>query len=422
MPREARSPKYIATLALVSASILIGGSLLRPEKRTSEQPQGEMELTRLGVLTQRQSLNDMADFFVQVASDAQSSVVRLPQADRSGVIWAPDLVVTAGGRGFADYETFSAPNGQAVHGEITVAAPSLPVAAIQTASDVPLSMASRRPVEFLRAGEWILALWRRETQEHAFAPANYLGTQEIRCWNVQFEEVISTLALSHLMVGGGLFDLDGNLLGLVVLCDGRTAVISNASVQAALDEGTSFDGRMATRYGVRVANLAETEKTYYKREDGVLVKEIWKGFRADQAGLLPGDIIVNLEENPVKSVEDLEVMVLPLAQEIFELQVVRGRRTMPLRLRARPPSPQDGADDPQAGVQLSAVAQGYPIGSVLPGSPAARAGIQPGDRLLKINHEDPPNANAVRQALARSRENPLHLVIERGDRCWEVIL
>ena len=423
MPREARSPKYIATLALVSASILISGSLLKPDKQPSDQPLlSETELTRLQVLAQRQSLDNMADFFVQLAGDVQRSVVRLPRAELSGVIWAPDLVVTAAGRGFDDYETFWTPNGQAVSAETTVAAPSLPIAAVQTPGEVALPMASRRPVEFLRPGNWILALWRRETQEHAFAPANYLGTQEIRCWDASFQEVVSTLALNDLMAGGGLFDLDGNLLGLIVLCNGRPAVLSNASVQTAVDDGTSFEGRMATRYGMRVANLVEAEQAYYKRKDGVVIKETWKGYRADQVGLLPGDIIVSLEDKAVGSSDDLEVMVLPLAQEIFELRVVRGGRTLPMRLRARPSSSRDRVEDLHAGLKLSSPTEGFPIDSVAPGSVAARAGIQSGDRLLKVDHEDPASANAVRQTLAKSRQSPLHLVLERGNRRWEVIL
>jgi S1-C subfamily serine protease len=292
---------------------------------------------------------------------------------------------------------------------------------MQTAGDVALPMASRRPVEFLRPGNWILVLWRRETQEHAFAPANYLGTQEIRCWDSSFQEVVTTLALSDLMSGGGLFDLDGNLLGLVVSCNGRPTVLSNASVQAALDYGASFDGRMSTRYGMRIENLGEAEQAYHKRKNGVIIMETWRGYGADRAGLLPGDLIVSLEEKPLRSVDDLELMVLPVAQEIFELRVLRGGRPLALRLRARPPSTHDD-EDLHAGLKLSTPAQGYPIDFVLAGSPAAIAGIQPGDRLLKIDYEDPANANAVRQAFAKSRTGPLHLVLERGDRRWAVLL
>jgi membrane-associated protease RseP (regulator of RpoE activity) len=58
----------------------------------------------------------------------------------------------------------------------------------------------------------------------------------------------------------------------------------------------------------------------------------------------------------------------------------------------------------------------------MPASPAAQAGIQPGDRLLKIGHEDPRNLAAVRQALSRRQDAPLHVVLERGEMRWETIL
>jgi S1-C subfamily serine protease len=423
MRRQPRNPKYIATLALVSASILISGSLLKPAKKPREQPLSETEMTRLQRLAQRQSLDNMADFFVQVAADVQSSVVRLPRAGRSGVIWEPDVVVTANTeQRFGDSESFWAPNGRAVSAETTVAAPALPIAAVQAREETVLSIATRLPVEFLRSGRWVLAVWRRANQEHAFAPGTFLGTQEVHCWENSFQEVVSTLALNEVMAGGGLFDLDGNLLGLVTLCDGRPIVISGESVQSALDYGASFDGRMATRYGMGVANLGEKEQTYYKRKDGALIKETWRGYRGDQAGLLPGDVIVDLEGKPVRSVDDLEVLVLPLALEIFEVRILRGPKAMQLSLRARPPSSAPPVDETHSGLQLSSPPTGYAIDSVMPGSPAAQAGIEPGDRLLKIGHEDPRNLAAVQQALSQHRANPLHVVLERGDRRWEVIL
>jgi S1-C subfamily serine protease len=424
MPRDARNPKYILTLAAVSASILIGGSLLKPDRQPREQPLlSETEMTRLQRLAQRQSLDNMADFFVQVAADVQVSVVRLPQAGRSAVIWGPDLVVTSGGeQRLAEQEIFWTADSRAVNAETSIASPSLPVAAVQTLDQAVLPVASRLPIEFIRPGKWILALWRRPTQEHAFAPANFLGTQEVRCWNTSYQEVVSTLALNDVMAGGGLFDLDGNLLGLIVQCDGRPAILGADSVQTALNQGVSFDGRMSTRYGVRVANLNEAERAYYKRKQGVVIRETWKGYRADQAGLLPGDLIVSLGEQPVDSVDDLEVLVLPLAREIFELGVVRGGRPLQVALRARPGSEEAGEENVPAGLRLSAPPEGYLIDSVMPASPAAQAGIQPGDRLLKIGHEDPRNLAAVRQALSRRQDAPLHVVLERGEMRWETIL
>jgi S1-C subfamily serine protease len=153
----------------------------------------------------------------------------------------------------------------------------------------------------------------------------------------------------------------------------------------------------------------------------VVITETWKGYRADQAGLLPGDLIVSLEDQPVHSVDNLEVLILPPSREIFELGIVRGAKTMQTRLRVRP-GLEEEAEPIQAGLKLSAPAEGYLIDSVTPGSPAANAGIQPGDRLLEINHEEPRSLPAVQQALSQGRAGPLHVVLERGERRWDVIL
>jgi S1-C subfamily serine protease len=189
-----------------------------------------------------------------------------------------------------------------------------------------------------------------------------------------------------------------------------------------LDYGASFDGRMATRYGMRVTNLGEPDQAYHQRKGGALVREIWTGYRADQAGLVPGDVIIGLEGKPVSTADDLEVLVLPLSLEVFELMVLRGPRTMRIGLRARPPSSAAAAEQVPSGLKFSTTPAGFPIDSVAPDSPAARAGIRAGDRLLKIGHQDPRNQAAVENALSQRRTRPLHVVVERGDRRWEAIL
>jgi S1-C subfamily serine protease len=179
---------------------------------------------------------------------------------------------------------------------------------------------------------------------------------------------------------------------------------------------------MATRYGMRVANLGEASQAYFRRKEGVAIQETWRGYRGDQAGLLPGDLIIGLEGKPVRSVDDLEVLVLPLSLETFDLQVLRGAKAMRVDLRARPPSSATAVESSHSGLGLSSPLAGYPIDSVAPGSPAAQAGVQPGDRLLKIDQADPGSQASVQQLFAQRRSKPLHVVLERGERRWEVIL
>lgn len=90
MTAHARNGKYIAILAGVSASILIAGALLRPapDATTSAAPPppSETDLLRLTRLSQRRSLESMADYFGYVADAAARSLAfALVKAGEAGL-------------------------------------------------------------------------------------------------------------------------------------------------------------------------------------------------------------------------------------------------------------------------------------------------------------------------------------------------
>jgi C-terminal processing protease CtpA/Prc len=71
---------------------------------------------------------------------------------------------------------------------------------------------------------------------------------------------------------------------------------------------------------------------------------------------------------------------------------------------------------------LESAPKTYRIESVLPDGPAARAGIQPGDRLVRINRAEPRNAEQVMRAMTAAGRGPLLLEIERDQRRIAVVI
>jgi C-terminal processing protease CtpA/Prc len=71
---------------------------------------------------------------------------------------------------------------------------------------------------------------------------------------------------------------------------------------------------------------------------------------------------------------------------------------------------------------LESAPKTYRIESVLPDGPAARAGIQPGDRLVRINRAEPRNAEQVMRAMTAATRGPLLLEIERDQRRIAVVI
>ena len=65
---------------------------------------------------------------------------------------------------------------------------------------------------------------------------------------------------------------------------------------------------------------------------------------------------------------------------------------------------------------------GHHMSGIVPGSPAARAGLRPGDSLVRIDLAAPRNRAAVEAALGPGREEPVFLEVDRNGRRWGVLL
>jgi membrane-associated protease RseP (regulator of RpoE activity) len=76
----------------------------------------------------------------------------------------------------------------------------------------------------------------------------------------------------------------------------------------------------------------------------------------------------------------------------------------------------DATGAPGAGLVWESPPRSFRIDSVLPGSRAANAGIEPGDRLVRINQTEPRNLAQVQQIFAGDNASPVFLEIDRGSR------
>jgi serine protease Do len=152
----------------------------------------------------------------------------------------------------------------------------------------------------------------------------------------------------------------------------------------------------------------------------VVVKQVFEDLPASKAGLKSGDVVKKFDGEEVANFHAMQRLlgrrkpgdIVPLAvqrgDELVDLQLELGRRFFPRR---------DGqgnlpSDDPEAGpnvpfvpeapgprpwlgaaVELSA--DGPRLGLLSPEGPAAKAGLKPGDLLLKINGTPVKDATEV---------------------------
>ena len=463
--------RYIVVLAGVAGAILVLGALLRPAPLADEPlvaPPSQAELSRLARLTQRRSLEATQEFFTAVASDADRSVVRLRMLGRSGVVWAPGLVVTA--RLEHRFPSTTTVSGNA--GELGVphagGGPHLPLALLDIPETDEFIPVRRRAADTLDPGAWTVFVSAR--QGAGFSPATYVETAEVPCQGRSVRDVVTSVALGPELAGAGLFDLDNSLLAVVLPCDGRFVAVTADDVDALAQEAGSVRARIAQRYGMALDAVSPEEQAHLGVAFGLLVRDIWGGDLADTAGLRPGDVVVAINAELIQDVEQLAPLadgIAPVRRRAadgeedaeddaeengeddaeengeddpgaagsesgeddavppaYDVAVVRAGEVVVVSLPVVDPLTLAAAGEAAAAEALvwDDPARGYRLDAVRPDTPAARAGLQAGDRLLRIDGDAPATLDDVRAALAPDRAAPVLLELERESRRTAVLL
>ena len=151
--------------------------------------------------------------------------------------------------------------------------------------------------------------------------------------------------------GGGLFDLNGNLVGIVNAKSADSdaeglgfAIPSNRAFEIAQDlivNGSTGPNLNRPVMGVTVItiNTPELAQQYNVTAYGVYVVEVNKGSGADKAGLKPGDRIVSLDDTEVNNLDDLTVILDEhKAGDTVSVVIVRDRRMLTSKITLSPAS------------------------------------------------------------------------------------
>jgi serine protease Do len=155
------------------------------------------------------------------------------------------------------------------------------------------------------------------------------------------------------------------------------------------------------------------------KPQGILVTQVAKNSAAEKAGLKQGDVILELNKNPVKSLEtfrnDISLMS-PNTQ--IQLKINRDGKilNLPVTIGSRErPAPIMSSTAQKLGLQVEslttdlATQNGYKsdetgviIRQVQPGSLAQRVGLQKGMVILAVNRQKVSNVEEFNQAIEKS--------------------
>jgi S1-C subfamily serine protease len=170
----------------------------------------------------------------------------------------------------------------------------------------------------------------------------FQGIVKERCGSFEYDALTSDAGLSASLVGGGVFTLEGEVAALIADCAGRPIAVAATTVADVLAHRLSQSDVLEQSYGFRLAE-----------EPPGLVIAVWADSPAAAAGLQPGDIVTLGSDLPSTA--------------------RRGRRTVRLDWSAvAPPT-----------VVRGITFEGNVVRAVAPGSPAAAAGVAPGDAIVE---------------------------------------
>ena len=172
------------------------------------------------------------------------------------------------------------------------------------------------------------------------------------------------------------------------------------------------------------------------RTEGALVSQVWDGSPAAAAGMRRGDVIVELDGRKIGRTTDLSLLVAaaPVGKDV-KVSVLREGKPVTLTARvARREQPATLSAAPQAepeqrarlGVAVEPVtpalasqlgvnnASGLIVRQVQAGSPAAEAGVRPGDIIVEANRHPVKSVDDLRRAMDGTQAGAsLLLLIQR---------
>ena len=214
--------------------------------------------------------------------------------------------------------------------------------------------------------------------------------------------------------GGPLFDLDGKVVGINSQIYSRSggyqglafAIPINVAVDVAkqiMEKGEVARGYLGVRMSEVDSDLADA--LGMKKPYGALINDVEKGESADNAGLLPGDVIIEFDNKEIKFSSDLPHVVGQIQPETkakakiirdgeeIELKFILGE--LPVNQESFVPAKTQGSSDP-IGIKVADVDRDNPsmanlpegviVSRVNPGSPASGKVIR-GDLITMIQYK-----------------------------------
>jgi len=301
----------------------------------------------------------------------------------------------------------------------------------------------------LEVGEWVIAIGNPFGLSHTVTQGivSAKGRSGLRFPGhiPEYQDYIQTdAAINRGNSGGPLLNLDGKVIGIntaIYASSGGNVGIgfaipvnmAKAVYVQLVKSGTVIRGWL----GVSIQDLTPKLADSFGLEDtkGTLLAEVFEDSAAEKAGLKQGDIVVELDGQPIEKTKELQKRVAMLKPDTkVKIVVLRDgrRKTLTVKLGKRPSNGQIARARPKTVEQLGVHVQnltddlaerlgyeglsGVVVTQVEPGSEAAQKGITAGTLIVEVNRKPVKNTKDFNEAIEQAANQGFVLLLIKDQR------
>jgi len=301
----------------------------------------------------KSALVSLSEEIENVADKVSQSVVSVRSRTRgngSGVVWTSDgLIVTCSHivRKLDELEV-SLSNGKSFPAKVIGNDPYSDIALLKIQANGKNDNISLTPIEIgdsenLKAGQFVLAL-ANPYGEYPSITEGIITSERSSLGGSQWEAITDNIVITDARLnpgysGGPLVDVEGKMIGL------NAAYVSSRGIAIRAGKVRDITDQLAKDGAIKIAYLgivtdeislpsevgAQLEPS---QEEGLILLSVEKDTAAKKAGLLMGDIIVRLDDQPITNIHDLRRQLLKqdVIGKSVKLAIIRGEKKIDLSI------------------------------------------------------------------------------------------